>query len=461
MSDVIGRVVNFLLSPLYTNIIVPQDYAIFILIYSYVAIAQLFFVCGIDAAFLRFYPDKNEDKNKIWGTTLVASAIIPIFAGSVLWIFREQVGFLVTGSTNHTNLISLTVGFLVFDSLGLIILNKFRGEEKALSYSSFKLINVFLTVVLNIVLVYFMKMGIEGIFLANFIASFIVFLLTIPVLLKNLSFDFSLEKFKEMMTYGLPYLPSSISVVLLDTIDRYFLMYYRSESEVGIYGAVYKYGLLSALFVIAFKRSWKPFVIARYEQPNSGKMFSEIFTFFSLFLASLFLFVLYFVGEIVKIPIPFTNGFLLGKEYWEGSKIIPIVLLGYISFGFYSYLIAGMYITKNSKGLLSITFLSLFVNIIANFLLIPKFGYVGAAWSTFIAYLIQPIVTYPITQKFYPIPYDLKTFAKIISLTALFSLPILVFELNLWQKIGCFLATETFLLYPFLKDRNLKGLFRT
>lgn len=452
--------INFLLTPLYTNIIVPDDFAVYILIYSYVAIVQFFFLFGIDSAFLRFYPDKSEDQKTIWGTTLLSALTIPIVAGGILWIFREQVGFIVTGSTDYTLFISYTVGFLVFDSLTIITLGKFRAEEKALSYSAIKLFNVGLTVALNIVLVYFYEWGIEGIFVANLVASFCVFLTTVPILIKNFTLAFSFEKFKEMMRYGLPYIPSQIAVVLMDTVDRYFLLYLRDETEVGIYGAVYKYGLLASIFVIAFKRSWQPFVISRYQQENSGRMFAEIFTFFSLFLAILFLLVLYFVEDLVKVKIPFTNGYLLGQQYWEGVGVIPIVLLGYVCYGIYSYWIAGIYITKKSNVFAWLLLFALFLNLVANYFLIPIYGYFGAAWATLLSYSIQPIVIYFVVQKLYPIPYKMKEFWKIVAFTLVFSLPILVSKLEIWQKIiSCFGGISIMLFY-FLRGKNLKRLLK-
>ncbi|KAA3598375.1 MAG: hypothetical protein DWQ06_11680 [Calditrichaeota bacterium] len=452
--------INFLLTPLYTNIIVPDDYAVYILIYSYVAIVQFFFLLGIDSAFLRFYPDKSEDKKTIWGTTLLTALTIPIVAGGILWLLREQVGFIVTGSTDYTLFISYTVGFLVFDSLTIITLGKFRAEEKALNYSAIKLFNVGLTVALNIILVYFYEWGIEGIFLANLIASFFVFLTTVPILIKNFTLAFSFEKLKEMMNYGLPYIPSQIAVVLMDTVDRYFLLYLRDETEVGIYGAVYKYGLLASIFVIAFKRSWQPFVISRYQQENSGRMFAEIFTFFALFLAILFLFVLYFVEDLVKVQIPFTNGYLLGKQYWEGVGIIPIVLLGYVCYGIYSYWIAGIYITKKSKVFAWLLLFALLVNVIANYFLIPIYGYFGAAWATLLSYLIQPIIIYFAVQRLYPIPYKMKEFWKIVAFTLIFSIPNLVYELGLWEKVACCFGGIGVMLFYFMRGRDLKRLLK-
>src|SRR4030067_2501918 len=173
-------------------------------------------------------------------------------------------------------LIRLASGILFFDSLAFLPFLILRAEERPVPFAIFKIINVFINVAGNIVLLGFLKFGISGIFVANLIASSLTFVIMIPVCIKRIGFVFSFAKLRELFAFGIPYLPSTLAVVIMDTIDRPLLEQLADLEAAGLYNAGGKLGMFMALFVSAYRFAWHPFFLSTSKQENAKDIFSKI-----------------------------------------------------------------------------------------------------------------------------------------------------------------------------------------
>jgi O-antigen/teichoic acid export membrane protein len=164
--------------------------------------------------------------------------------------------------------------------------------------------------------------------------------------------------------------------------------------------------IVMSLIVQMFEYAWRPFFLNNAREPNAKQIYSKVMTVFAGG-ASLVLIVLtFFTEDIVKIPLPY-NKHLIGSQYWGGVYVVPIILFAYLFNGIYVNLMAGIYIEKKTKYLPLITGLGAIITIAFNFLFIPIWGLTGAAVATFFSYFSMAVYIYYVSQKFYPIKYEL------------------------------------------------------
>jgi O-antigen/teichoic acid export membrane protein len=158
--------------------------------------------------------------------------------------------------------------------------------------------------------------------------------------------------------------------------------------------------------------AWRPFYFSLAQDKDAKQIFSRVLTYLVLFMSAIFLILLLFLDDLVKMSI--FGRHLIHPNYWAGLPIVPVVLGGYFFLGVYTNISAGIYIQKKTLYLPFITLFAAVINIIANYVLIPLFGMAGAAWATFWAYLGMAAAGYLVTRKIYPIHYEWSRIAKIL-----------------------------------------------
>jgi O-antigen/teichoic acid export membrane protein len=290
---------------------------------------------------------------------------------------------------------------------------------------------------MNIILIVIYHFGIEAVFISNLISSFITFILLIPVLIKNLSMQLNKDLIKQVLIFSVPIIPAGIASNIIQTISRPILKFLTNDSMVGIYQANYRLGIIMMLIVGMFEFAWRPFFLNNAKEPNAKQIFSKVLTLFVLFTSFVFLITSLFITDLVKINLPF-NAHLIGKAYWSGLSIVPIILFAYLLYGIYINFMAGIYIEKKTKYLPLITGLGALTNILFNFILIPVYSYTGAALATLLSYLVMMLGIYYFSQKYYKINFEYKKlgliFLSLLITTGLYFYLNNVFQINWYYK---------------------------
>jgi len=412
ISTMVGRFLNFILVPLYTNIFAPAEYGIIQLIYAYMAILNIVFIYGLDSAYLKFasFKDIGDEKDNF------STPYISVFATSLLFVLLIVVNISAIGTSlripsEYNYLIYLAAGILFLDANVVIPFLKLRLDRKAKIFSLFRVINISVNIVLNIYLILVLHWGIEAIIISNLVASAVSLLLVSVTIIKNFKLKFHSLLFKRMLKFGLPFLPAGFAVMLVQVIDVPILERLTDLKTVGIYKANYKLGIFMMLFVNMFQFAWQPFFLQNAKEPNAKEMFSKILTYFTLAGSIILVVLSLFITDLAQIQIA---GFsLVGSQYWAGLQIVPIILLAYLINGMYSVFSAGIYIEEKSIYVPFITGAGAIVNVVVNFLLIPILNITGAALATLASYLVMALGYYFVTQKFYNVKYELKRIGHI------------------------------------------------
>jgi O-antigen/teichoic acid export membrane protein len=407
ISTMLGRFLNFLLVPFYTNVFDPTQYGVILVIYSYMAIVNILFVYGLDSAFLRYAAFKNigDDKDN-FSTPFNSILITSILFSGLIVIFKNPIASSLDISANYSHLILLASLIVFFDTNVVIAFLKLRLQRKAKLFSLIKILNILVNIILNIVFIVFLKWGIEAILISNLAASILAFLLLLPTIIKNFKPKLHKDLFKHLFKFGLPYLPAGIGVMIVQVIDIPILQKLVDTETVGIYKANYKLGIFMMLFVNMFQYAWQPFFLTNAKEDNAKEMFSKVLTYFSIVGSMMLVFLSLFIADIVKINFAGFN--LIGVRYWGGLYIVPVVLFAYLFNGLYVVFSAGIYIEEKSIYAPIVATAGAITNIVANYILIPKLSIMGAALATLASYIVMAAGYYIVTQKYYKINYEYK-----------------------------------------------------
>jgi O-antigen/teichoic acid export membrane protein len=167
------------------------------------------------------------------------------------------------------------------------------------------------------------------------------------------------------------------------------------------------------MIIVAFRTAWQPFFLKIANDPKAKEVYSRVLTYFSLMGVFVVVSVSYLIEYLVQIPLPGSMT-LLGNAYWEGIKIIPVILTAYFLFGLYVNFTVGIYIRKKTKWMILFTGVAAIVNVSSNFYLMPAYGIMGAAIATLLSYLVMMILIFFVNNSIYPINYDYKRIAFLL-----------------------------------------------
>jgi O-antigen/teichoic acid export membrane protein len=236
-----------------------------------------------------------------------------------------------------------------------------------------------------------------------------------PEIVSKLQLKISLPVLRKMLKFALPYLPGSLAAMIVQVIDVPIIEMLTNKSTLGIYRMSYKIGILIMLFVSMFNYAWQPFFLNNAKEKDAKEIFSKVFTIFLILLSLLWIVLSLFVEDVISFKV--ASGYsILHEKYWEGMFIIPIILLAYLFYGMYVIFTAGIYIEEKTKYFPIVTLAAAAVNVIVNFLLVPKIGIMGGALATLLSYIVMSGGLFIVSQKFYPIKYEMDKVWKILSL---------------------------------------------
>jgi O-antigen/teichoic acid export membrane protein len=430
IGHIVSRSISFLLLPIHTNCLPPDQYGRATLLFSTLAILQVIFSYGLDVAFLRFFilgADRRE-KERVFSTAFWMIFITGVIFSGILLLDPGFFSGIVFRSDRFATLIRLSAGICLADALRLLPFLTLRAEEKPVEFVLQNSLNIVATLILNLVFVVHLRMGIEGIFWANLAASVITLVSTARLFIRWLRPVFSKPVLAELIRFGIPYVPATLAVVIMDQISRFFVDRMIGPEATGLFSAGAKLGMFMSLVVAAFRFAWHPFFLAAAKQEDAPRVFGRVLTYFAAVTGFLFLLFSLFIKEIGGFSL---FGFrLIGKEFNSGLSIVPAILLAYVFYGAYANFVVGIYLKKKTGWLPLITGAGALVAVAGNFILIPFFGIHGAAWAITLAYGVMAVLLWAVNRKLYPIPYEWSRILKIAAVTAF------LYALGIFTPVG-------------------------
>ncbi|MET4082417.1 O-antigen/teichoic acid export membrane protein [Pedobacter sp. UYP30] len=480
ISTIFSRLLNFILTPVFTHTYATAVYGILITMYSWASLINVFLAFGMETTYFRYLNKHEDKKQQVYNN----SFLIVAFSASLLLItglvFINPISKWLSSNDmsqyqDQRRYVLYFVFLLFFDAIALIPFAKLRADGKPFRYSLIKFINILSSVTIILFFIYVVPYIIKNhwstahffagwyrekwlgyVFIGNLCASIITFILLLPEILQ-VRFNFDKAMFKKMAQYSWPILAANVSFIINENLDKLLLGRFLSDKDVGIYGAVCKIAIFMSIFNMAFRLGAEPFFFSHAKHANARTTYATILKYFSIALAIIFVALIANI-EILKYFI--SRDAAHRAEYWVGLPVIPYLLLGYVCLGIYMNLSVWYRLSDQTKFGLYISVVGAFITIVFNILLIPKYGYMASAWVSLAAYASMMVMSYILGQKHYPIPYDLKRIGSYLLLSiVLVFLSFFVFHRNIYIGNAMLIAFVGLIAY-FEKNELMKMLRR-
>ena len=416
ISTVIQRAQGLILLPILTDttyLATRGEYGDYSLIYAFIAFMNVFYLYGIDAAFLRYYFLGKHNRQDVYRSAIQILAITAIISSIIIFLFSKPISVLLFTDSSYEFFVKISSGILLVDTLCNLPYLILRAEERSGTYTLLRIGRFTLELVLNIVFIVFMKLGVRGILYANLLAAIINLLVLVPFQLSHLKGKYKKDAVRDLISFGIPMIPNGIAYLAVEMSDRYLMLHLLDKDTLGKYSANYKFGTLLLLVVTAFRTAWQPFFLKVAASPEAKKIYAKVMDIFIYITGFLVLIGSLLLEYIITTPL-ISGKSILGSAYWGGVQIIPVILLSYMFYGIYVNLTVGIYIEKKSGLMWIFTGSAAVAKILSNLFLMPAFGIMGAAYATLLAYLIMSVTIFTANQKIYHIDYHYAQIAALL-----------------------------------------------
>ncbi len=476
IPSIIGRFLNWWLTPLYAWMFLPDEFGILSNILAYVAFLQVVLTYGMETSYFRF-AGRSKNTEKVFTTTMVSLGITSLTFLALLLLFASKISSWISYE-GHKNFIIWMGITVVLDTMSTIPFAKLRLQSKPVKFAVIKIVNIALSIILNLFWIYFCpkilhsnpdsiihfiynpQIGIGYAFLSYLIASFITLLFFLPDFkFKRSNFDKGL--LLKMWKYGWPILVIGLAGMVNLNIDKILLPKLLVDSanpifELGVYSASGKLAILMALFIQAFRFSFEPFLFSHYKNEDSKKVYAVIMKYFVILGLIIFLGVMFYM-DILK--------FFIGSSksgYHEGIKVVPWLLMGNLLLGIFYTQSLWYKLTDQTHFGARFAIVGAIITIILNIILIPFYGYMACGYAFFAASLVMTITSYFVGQKYFPVKYDLRRIGSYLFVAILLYLIEIYFVIKdeIWKMSFNTVLFIFFFLFIWLKEKeDLKGLF--
>lgn len=450
LSSIIGRFLNYLLTPLYTITISAASggYGVITNIYAYTALLLVLLTYGMETTFFRFANRQGEDADKVYATTLrtVATSSL-LFVAAVLLLIRPI--STAMGYPDHPSWIAAMAVTVAIDAFQCIPFAYLRYRKRPLKFAALKLLFIVMNIGLNLCFflllpalyrsnpqlvgkVYSPQVGVGYVFYINlFCTAVITFFFWRE--LKGFRFGFDRRLLGRMLSYSWPILILGIAGILNQTIDKILFPYLcaspDAHTQLGIYGAASKIAMIMAMITQAFRYAYEPFVFGTAGAKDDKTTYALGMKYFIIFTLLAFLAVMAYMDILRHI---------IGRDYWPGLKVVPIVMAAEMMMGVYFNLSFWYKLTDKTIWGAVFSAIGCLALIAVNVIFVPRIGYMACAWGGVAGYGTAMALSYVVGQKEYPIAYPMRDIAVYVLAAAVLLCCILWSNsrLGTWAAVG-------------------------
>ena len=474
LSSIIGRFLNWLLVPMYVRVLSsPGEYGIVTNLYGWTALLLAFLTFGMETTFFRF-ANRNDEKAplQVYVNSLIFVAILSAIFVAIGILFLQPISN-VLGYATHPEYVGMLIFIVALDAITSIPFARLRCEEKAWKFAGIKLSNIGLNIILNLFFLllcpvihkhapqtidwfYRPDYGVGYILVSNVITS-IANVIMLYKEFTGFSYRISTKRMRRMLTYAFPIFAMSIAGILNQSVDKILFPFLFSDkqeatTQLGIYGACFKIAVVMVMFIQAYRYAIEPFIFKKNRENNDRESNAITTLYFTIFSLMIFLGVSFYLDDIFK--------HLVSPDYYEGLRVVPIVMLGEFLYGLYFNLSFWYKLNDQTYWGTWFTVIGCIITISIIIWGVPIYGYIACAWATVVCNGVMLLLSFFIGKKRYPVPYPLRKIGSYILLAIiLFCLgEYIPFETALWRIIWRTALLGIYIIIAVRKDFPLQSL---
>ena len=419
LSSIVARFINYLLVPIQTERFAASggEYGIITNVYAYVSLLIILLTFGMETTFFRFVTKEGEDPKRVYSTTLRMVGFTSLLSIILVMMFLRPIAT-AAGYADHPEYIAVMYTTVAIDAFTAIPFAFLRIKNRPVKFATLKIANILLNIILNLIYLVVLpdlKINLFGIYDENFTldVAFVFYinlvctLFTLLMLYKELrgiTFGFDTKACKRMLSYAWPLLVMGLAGQLNQAASQILFPYFydgdvtEARAQLGIYGACIKIAMIMVMITQAFRFAYEPFVFSN-KDADKRETYAKAMKFYVIFTLLAFLTVMGYINVLRLV---------IGDSYWEGLRVVPIVMAAEIMFGVFFNLSFWYKLTDRTIWGAYFSGIGAAVLIVIDILLIPHFSYMACAWAGFAAYGVSMLLSYFIGQRYYPINYPLR-----------------------------------------------------
>jgi O-antigen/teichoic acid export membrane protein len=398
VGSIIIKALGFLMLPFYTHYLPPSDYGLLEILDLSMSLLGMLLHLGIAPAVLRSYSGSKtaEEKKRTISTAFLfvtATGVFTFLAGVGL---VGPISVKLFGPKVPSTYLFLSFTSFVLSYLCTMPRTYLRAIEASGRFTLLESGSLLAMLTLNIYFIAVMRLGAVGILWSALIVNGVQAICLSGWMARVAGFGFSSSQLRQMAAFGMPLIFSNLALFALNFSDRFFLQHLRSLEAVGVYAVGYKLAfMINYLLVQPFYAMWQARMYGIYANPEHPQVFRQIFVMYSLVLTYAALAIAMFSHEIVAA--------MADQKFQASREVVPVVALAYVVYGVGLYVQLGMFLTDKTKAVGAVGAAAAILNLVLNYVLIQKFGIIGAAWATLIGFAAIAAGSYWFSQKALPL----------------------------------------------------------
>lgn len=409
---VISFGIRLSLLPVFTRYLNRAEYGTVSLLDSAIELFRILCALGFGEALVRFYHARQDAayKRSVMATGAGIMLIATVFFGLIIFPFSRSLTALILGTGGQTFLFQLALGTVLMNILRSVSDTYLTANKRSLNYIAISTSYAIFQGAINLYLVVFRREGMTGMLTGNLISTSIYGSCLFGYVVYKNGISLKKELAVPMLKFGAPLVPSLWAAAAMHNMDRFFIRHYRGLEEVGLYSLAYQFPfMLNTLFLTSFNRIWNAssiYEIAR--SPDAPRQYGRVCTYYMMMLTVAMFSISILSDTVIRL--------FAAPSYFDAYRYLPIIALGIWGYSLHTFVKPGVLLTKKTY-LLTINFTLAFIcNLVLNFLLVPKWGAMGAAWASVLTYFAFSLGGFFIYRICYPISLEWMRLLKMLSL---------------------------------------------
>ena len=460
LSSIVARFINYWLVPIQTQKFnaAGGQYGIITNVYAYVSLLIILLTYGMETTFFRFMSKEGENADKVYSTTLrmvlLTSAVFVVVITLMLHPIASAMGY-----QDHPEYVWVMFFTVAIDAFVAIPFAYLRYVHKPIKFATLKILNITFNIVLNLLYLIVLPalrlnpfgiydeqftLDVVWVFYINMFCS-VVTLFMLWKELKGFRFGFDMGTCRRMLSYTWPLLVMGLAGQLNQAASQILFPYFfdgtptEAKAQLGIYGGCIKIAMIMVMITQAFRYAYEPFVFGKSRDKDNKETYAVAMKYYLIFTLLAFLVVIGYM-DVLR--------YLVGRSYWEGLRVVPIVMAAEIMFGVFFNLSFWYKLTNRTIWGAWFSGIGAVVLIVVDVLMIPRFSYMACAWAGFAAYAISMIISYLVGQKYYPIKYPIGEMLVyvVVAMVLFAAMSCVNSQLPIWGA----LAANTLIIFLFL-----------
>ncbi len=423
ISTIVVRFLSYLLTPVYTYTFSQATYGIVTDIYALIPFALVLLSMGMESSFFRFTAKAEAEgssaedvaarKRRVFATTWGANIVAALIFFLVVVVCRRDVAHLMGAAYEaHPEYVVMVAAIILVDVATMIPFSRLREQGRALRFVALKAVNVVVNVGLAIAFLvaglYDTAFGVGWVFVANLVASVVTLLLILPTTEHTMP-RIERSLLRKIFIYSLPLLIGGVAGTAGEFLDRQMIKYLLpddiSMAQLGVYGAITKIAVVMTLFTQMYRLAAEPFFLSNFTKEEFVESNAAALKYFVMASMLIFLGIALFRDVFALI---------VGRDFREGIDILPVVLGANILAGVWLNLSFWYKREEKTQFALYVTFTGLAVVVVLGLLMVPRWGYRGAAWARLGAEAAMVVVSLWLNRRYFPTPYDFGRIAEYV-----------------------------------------------